>query len=276
MLGKLLKHEFRATGRVMLPVLGVLLILALLFNFSVRFVGSGSSALVNVLSGLVIFAFVAGVIASEIICLVLMINRFYKNLLGAEGYLTHTLPVTVHELVWSKMIVSFVWFFVTNLVILLIMGATALLQSGAQLAEIFAQFPGWDEIREALREVGLAPRHFVALGLEYLLVILIAGVAGCLHFYAAMAIGHAAAEHKGLFSVLAFIGISIFFSILSSMVGTSSIDGIEQLFTRADTASAMVRSAQILLLGVFGWELLQSALLYLATVLGLKRWLNLA
>lgn len=276
MLGKLLKHEFRATGRVMLPVLGVLVILALLFNLSVRFVGGGGPALLRVLGGLVIFAFVAGVIAAEIICLVLMINRFYKNLLGAEGYLTHTLPVNVHELVWSKMIVSFVWFFVTNLVILLLMFASALLQSGVNLAEIFSQFPGWDEIWTELKQFGLYPRHFIVLGLEYLLLILLGGVTACLHFYAAMAIGHAAAEHKGLFSVLAFIGISIFFSILSSMIGANNIDGVEKLFMQAETASATVRSVQLLMLGVSGWELLQAAILYLGTVLGLKRWLNLA
>lgn len=276
MLGKLLKHEFRATGRVMLPVLGVLAFLALLFNFSVRLVGKTESVLLNVLGGLVIFAFVAGIIAAEIICLVLMINRFYKNLLGAEGYLTNTLPVSVHELVWSKIIVSFVWFFVTNLLIVLIGTATAFIQGGAELAEVFAQFPGWDEIRAALQEVGLAPRHFMALGLEYLLTILVASVASCLHFYAAMAIGHAAAEHKGLFSVLAFIGISIFFSFLSSMIGASSIDGLDRFFAQADTAAAAVRSIQLVLLGVCGWELLQGALLYVATVLGLKRWLNLA
>ena len=37
MLGKLLKHEFRATGRTMLPALGAVLALAVLANFSIRF-----------------------------------------------------------------------------------------------------------------------------------------------------------------------------------------------------------------------------------------------
>ena len=276
MLGKLLKHEFRATGRVMLPVLGVLVILALLFNLSVRFIGKTESVLVNILSGLSIFAFVAGIIAAEIICLVLMINRFYKNLLGAEGYLTHTLPVNVHGLVWSKMIVAFVWFFATNLLIILIGIASAFIQGGQEFLEFLAQIPGWDEIREALQEVGLAPRNLVGLGLEWLLVILVGSVASCLHFYAAMAIGHAAAEHKGLFSVLAFIGISMAFSVLSSMIGANSLDGVEKLFENADTALGAVRLMSVMMLGIFGWELLQSALLYLATVLGLKRWLNLA
>lgn len=276
MLSKLLKHEFRATGRVMLPVLGVLLFISVLFNLSVRFYSAGSSVLLNLLFALVVFAFVAGIIAAEIIALVLMITRFYRNLLGEEGYLMHTLPANVHELVWSKIIVSFVWFFVTNLLIILIGVGTALFLSGSNLAEIFADFPGWDEIRAALQEVGLAPRHFIGLGLEYLLLILIGGVAACLHFYAAMALGHTVANHKGLFSVLFFIGISMAFSILSTMVGASSVDALEKLFSNMETAVQTVRSVQKLFAAVAGWELLQAALLYVATVLGLKKWLNLA
>lgn len=276
MLGKLLKHEFRATGRVMLPVLGVLVILTLLFNLSVRFISTTDSVLLNVLFGLVVFSFVAGIIAAEIIALVLMINRFYKNLLGEEGYLMHTLPVNVHELVWSKIIVSFVWFLATNLVIILMIGATALLQSGTNLAEIFADFPGWSEIWAELRQFGLYPRHFVVLGLEYLLILLLGGVTTCLHFYAAMALGHTAANHKGLFSVLFFIGISMAFNILNGMLGATNLDSVELLFRNSATATATVQTLQTVLGALAGWELLQAALLYIATVLGLKRWLNLA
>lgn len=276
MLGKLLKHEFRATGRVMLPVLGVLVFLTLLFNLSVRFISTTDSTLLRVLFVLVIFAFVAGIIASEIIALVLMINRFYKNLLGEEGYLMHTLPANVHELVWSKIIVSFVWFTVLSLLIILLIGGSALLLSGSDLAEIFLGFPGWDEIWQALREFGLYPRHIVVLALEYLLLIVIGGVASCLRFYAAMALGHTVANHKGLFSVLFFIGISMVFNILGSMLGVSGTDSVERLLMNADTAIKSVRVVQTVFGAVAGWELLQAALLYVATVLGLKRWLNLA
>ena len=276
MLGKLLKHEFRATGRIMLPVLGVLVILTLLFNLSVRFIETTDSTLLRVLFILIIIAFVAGIIAAEIIALVLMINRFYKNLLGEEGYLMHTLPVNVHELVWSKIIVSFVWFLVTNLVILLLIGGSVLLLNGSDLAEIFRDFPAWSEIWAELSRLDLYPRHFVLLGLEYLLILIIGGVTACLHFYAAMAIGHIAANHKGLFSVLAFIGISMAFNILNGMFGAGNLENVETLFVSADTALATVRSLQAVLGAVTGWELLQAALLYIATVLGLKKWLNLA
>ena len=127
MLGKLLKHEFRATGRLMLPALGAVLVLAVLANFSIRFIQVTDSTFLAILFGLVIGAFGIGMIAAAVMTLVLMILRFYRNLLRDEGYLMHTLPVSVHELVWSKLIVSLVWFAVTGLVICLVVILTALI-----------------------------------------------------------------------------------------------------------------------------------------------------
>ena len=109
MLSKLLKHEFRATGRVMLPIYAAVLALAVLANLSIRFIQNTGSAFLRILFGLLIAAFVVSIIAAVIMTLVMMITRFYRNLLKDEGYLMHTLPVSVHGLVWSKLIVSFVW-----------------------------------------------------------------------------------------------------------------------------------------------------------------------
>ena len=73
MLRKLLKQEFRATARVMLPL------------YLVTFV-------------LVLAALIQAVL------------RFRSNLLGDEGYVMFTLPVSTHQLVWAKLITSVVWF----------------------------------------------------------------------------------------------------------------------------------------------------------------------
>lgn len=54
--------------------------------------------------------------ALAIMSIVLMVNRFRTNLMGDEGYVTFTLPVSSHQIVWSKIIVSTVWFIVTGIV----------------------------------------------------------------------------------------------------------------------------------------------------------------
>lgn len=116
MLGKLLKHEFRATARVMLPLYLVLLAISLCGNFATRVMEHSSSQLLNLVGSLTIFAFFIGLIAVSLMSLYLMISRFHKNLLTDEGYLMFTLPVSVHGLIVSKIIVSTVWFILTGVV----------------------------------------------------------------------------------------------------------------------------------------------------------------
>lgn len=43
-----------------------------------------------------------------VVTAVILIQRFYKNLLGSEGYLMFTLPVTVSQHLFSKTIIAVV------------------------------------------------------------------------------------------------------------------------------------------------------------------------
>lgn len=61
--------------------------------------------------------FFLSVMALAAVTVVVIVYRFYKNLLGSEGYLMHTLPVTVHQLIWSKLIAAVVWMAVTSVCI---------------------------------------------------------------------------------------------------------------------------------------------------------------
>ena len=110
MLRKLMKHEFRATGRVMGPLFGLLLIAAIAARFSVGVLLESSARFLNLLGGLFTTAFVIAIVGVCVMSLVLMINRFRTNLLGDEGYIMFTLPASVHQQIWSKLIVSTVWF----------------------------------------------------------------------------------------------------------------------------------------------------------------------
>ena len=117
MLRKLMKHEFRATGRVMGPLFGLLLIAAIAARFSVGVLLESSARFLNLLGGLFTTAFVIAIVGVCVMSLVLMINRFRTNLLGDEGYIMFTLPASVHQQIWSKLIVSAVWFIATGLAV---------------------------------------------------------------------------------------------------------------------------------------------------------------
>lgn len=84
MLTKLLKHEFRATARIMGPLYLVLLAVALGFNFSARLMDSGNFVL-NMLAALVVMAYVVAITAVFIVAFILMLQRFYKICWGTRA-----------------------------------------------------------------------------------------------------------------------------------------------------------------------------------------------
>ena len=114
MLTKLLKYEYRATARFLLPLyLGVLFLIML----NVLFMRLGSSvaafsgtSLYTAGTAILTVICVLGFWAIFVISLVISVQRFY-GLLGMRGYLMFSLPVTANQLIASKLICSVSWFF---------------------------------------------------------------------------------------------------------------------------------------------------------------------
>ena len=276
MLGKLLKQEFRATGRIMLPVFGALVILSVLGNFSMRMLDSGMSnnGILGFLAVFFIGVFIFGMVAAVIMTLVLMISRFYRNLLKDEGYLMHTLPVSVHGLIWSKLIVSLVWMLLTNVIIFLLGGLSVMHLTNMNLGAFLEGFPSVEELRQFLSSVGLSMGDLYLFLGEMVVAVVLSGIVTCLQFYAAMSLGFSFTNHKGLMSVLCFVGILIVLNTLTNFLGVREVENLTEV--TVDSFRGGMQVAQ----GTVGKALLytvfQGALLYLATVLGLKKGLNLA
>ena len=115
MLGKLLKYEFKATGRVFLPLYAMILIVTLLNRFVGMDTKRGIGEL-NEFGNIATLVLVALFIALVVLTLLITIQRFQKNLLGDEGYLMFTLPTTPRKLVLSKAIVAIVWVIASGIV----------------------------------------------------------------------------------------------------------------------------------------------------------------
>jgi len=274
MLGKLLKYEFRATGRSMLPVLGVMTLLVALANVSVRVLDKNIGGFLAVLFGLIIFATVIAVIAAEIMPIVVMVTRFYRNLLSNEGYLMHTLPASVHSLVWSKLIVSCVWMFLTNVIIFLLGGLSVMHLTNMNLGAFLEGFPSVEEIREFLSSVGLSMGDLYLFLGEMVVAVVLSGIVTCLQFYAAMSLGYSFTNHKGLMSVLCFVGILIVLNVLTNFLGMREVENLTEV--TVDSFRGGMQVAQGTVGKAILYTVFQGALLYLATVLGLKKGLNLA
>ena len=276
MLGKLMKHEFRATARIMLPVMGAMVALALLANLSIRGLAGNLSdiPMLRILFTLIIIFFSVAVVATAVMSLVIMVSRFYRNLLKDEGYLMFTLPVSVHELIWSKLIVSQVWFLGTGLLIFLVMALLALNLSHTNLQMILEQFPSWSEILGWLDAAGVRGQVITFL-VQIVLGTLIGIFAACLHFYASMALGHMFSKDKVLLSIVFFVGISFAFNLMEMGYGIVGF-GLSDL-ENMDMSGAREGLSFVSTVIWHGIALsaVQAAVMYLATFLGLKKGLNL-
>ena len=262
MLGKLLKHEFRATGRIMGPLYLVLLATSFGANVSIRLMEGAQSRLLNVLAFLLMMAFVVAISAACIMSLVLMINRFRTNLMGDEGYVMFTLPASVHQLVWSKILVSTVWFIATGIAVMLsfcIMAYQVGMVTGflREIADILSQVTAYYAINGA------------AFFAELLALTLVGCAAACLQFYAAMAVGYSFANHKTLLSVVFFFA----FQFVMQILGTMGLFGIDDLNLswglNGVTALHVGMSIAIVAVALYG------AVFYVITTLMLKKHLNL-
>ena len=76
MLGKLLKYEFRATGRLFLPLYGALVIFALINALLLSF-----REIPQLPAVLAMLVYILLAIAVFVVTFIVMIQRFYKNLL---------------------------------------------------------------------------------------------------------------------------------------------------------------------------------------------------
>lgn len=219
MLKQLLKYEFKATGRTYGGLYLALVALAVLSGFSLR-----SSSKDNFAS-LLLFAYMVVAVAVAVVSVMTIVTRFTRNLLGREGYLMHTLPVTESQLILSKLISSVVWMLCSSIVGIFSFAVMLLalsLNSAAlqQLPEL------WQKVVEIFREIF---RMTCSSGWLWLIFETLNGlvtlVSSILCIYAACMIGHQFKKHMVPAGILAFFLLSFLQNWLSS--GVSSADMLQ-------------------------------------------------
>lgn len=207
MLGKLIKYEFKATGRIFLPLYGAILIVALLNKFLGRST-QGVFEELNKLGDFTVIALVTLFIALGVVTIVATIQRFQKNLLSDEGYLMFTLPVKTRSLILSKMIAAIVW--------IILSGLTGVAAFGI----LFISKEFMVELMPVLSELMSQVTHILQeetgrMGLLLFVQIMITGLLSYIQFivsiYLALAIGQFPnfQKHRTAASFIAFFVINI-------------------------------------------------------------------
>ena len=260
MLRKLLKHEFRATGRIMLPMYLILLVTAVGSNLAGRGMLDSRFDILNILGVLIVIAFGTAITGACLLAFVLMIQRFYKNLLQDEGYLMFTLPASVHQHIWSKLIVSSVWFIVTVLAI--IAASLVVAYQGGFLRE-FLDFLRY--FLEGLRKLKVSEAFNGTIYLvEFAVLMFLSLVAFSLQFYAALAAGHSQANHKLLWSVVWFFGIQFALQFAGSLliIASNKLNVFDRFFSHWDPSPTV--AIHVGLLMAIGCVIVYGAIFYAA------------
>lgn len=99
MLRKLYKYEFLSLFRTVLPIYAAVLGFAVI-NRLCFLINTLDSDVFDTIQGFSMIAYIISIIAVFAVGFIVVIIRFYKNLLTEEGYLTFTLPInTGHHIV---------------------------------------------------------------------------------------------------------------------------------------------------------------------------------
>ena len=198
MLGKLMKYEFRATAIYFLPIYVVLVLVSGL-RYVVSLISQKFSNGFSAFSGFSLSAiYLLLALGLAITTFIDIIIRFYKNLLGTEGYLMFTLPVSVEQNILAKLIPSVVWFFGSCVLGMLTIAPAMGLRFNDNP---FTMFTG---IR-----LGDVPEILLAV------LMVIGSIAGTfLFYYLCMCIGQMFNSHRFLASAGAYIVIQTVLQIL--------------------------------------------------------------
>lgn len=178
---KLLKYEWKACARICLPLYAVELLVA--FINRLLYSDIGSKLLYGIPSIVMTMLYAAIMVALFVVTAVVLVQRFYKNLLGSEGYLMFTLPVSVSQHILSKAVMALVMGVLSFVAALV---SIDLLSHGMSVGQGFVSL---------LRNLSAYPSD-IPFMLEGILWFVLTALACVLFIYLCIALGHLAKKHR--------------------------------------------------------------------------------
>lgn len=189
MLGKLFKHEFldlfKKTILFFSIVVGLSLLVFLFGELADKYL------FFSILNGLFVVGYIFSIIGIIAYSVFYPVFRFYKSMLKDEGYLTHTLPVTIGQLLFTKFVSAFILFLVS---VLVVVGSVTL--------------TGFVDLNIVSNLITIIhPKSGIAY-LLLVIMIIITYYSYVMIFIAALALGHSRPNKKGVNSI--FAGLIIY------------------------------------------------------------------
>lgn len=230
MLGKLYKHEWKETAKLLIP-LHLILILFTIIGAIILSTDLLQNESFEMLTISCMLLYILSIFTVFIVTIVYLTIRFYKTMYARQGYLTHTLPVSTSSVINTKIVVSSLWMFIAMILtalsvfILLWISVGNTLTANA-IQEICAAFP---------ENFGMGFMEFM---LTLFVLCIISCIASILMLFASLAIGQMFSQHRILASIVTYIVLyiiqQIFGTILVLIMGIDSLQALE-----TDAASSL-------------------------------------
>ena len=261
MLVKLMKYEFMATGRIFLPLYGALLILSV-----VNTIFSNLDLTAPAVIGIMISVLI--IIGILVVTFLLIIQRFWTNLLTSEGYLMMTLPVNTDKIILSKVFVAAIWSAASAVVVTL--SVLIMTITGISLADVV------NAIRELILAIPLRSPQLAILSAEVFLAIALSTMTSILMLYACMSFSMVSNKYRWLVAVGAYIALMTALQTIGVIFATIGVAaGLYADIERFLLSFTLFGKTQIIVLIYFIIEATFCALYYFITRYMLKKRLNL-
>lgn len=206
MLRKLMKYEFKATARWFFPLYIAIVLFALISRTLISTQSVENDIIKNlrgILTTISILAYALLFVGTMVLSLVVVIQRFYKSLLGDEGYLMFTLPVKTWQHTTSKLLIAMLW----NILSALIGFCSIMLFiPSREMSEL---------INELSKIIGIFNASFYILGGLILLVNIARTI---IEIYAAITLGHMFNKHRIILSFAFYIGINTISQVVYMLI----------------------------------------------------------
>lgn len=208
MVKKLFKHEYLAWLRIMPLIFGITLVVSGMLRLLMAF--EHDSIYYDIVCGSAIFVFVIAILTTLISPSIFAIVRFYKNMFTGEGYLTHTLPVTAGNHLWTKLLTAISFDVAAVLVVML---SVLIVTSGEVLEEIW-KAAGYLIAQIPQKYVG----HAWAWVAEYGVMMLVAMMSSHLLYYFCICIGQLFRKNRILAAVGVYFGLYMITQIITTVI----------------------------------------------------------
>ena len=195
MFWNLVRYEFKNVNKWYLALYGAVLALSALIGIQARTYNDipikESQPILLIFLALV---FGGLMITLGISTLILIIRRFKGSVYDRQGYLTLTLPVSEHQIIFAKLLGAFIWSLISSAV--LVLSIYIILVIIEPNSVNFLAFK--DLFQQYLDSIGL-----------YLISFILSTISGILCIYLAISIGQLFNEYRTALAVLAYIVIQI-------------------------------------------------------------------